>query len=148
MRNSEIANLVYEFISDLDLTNWDVKIYKKILPDLELTETVDSAIITVSPMQKKLETVSRSSKEISHTIQVAVHKKIDLDAGDFVEFDYLESLVDELISKLSFASFGDAKFTGIDFEELYNLELMESAHQFISIITLTYMTMETTNAVA
>jgi hypothetical protein len=148
MRNSEIATLVYEFINDLDLSSWDAKIYKKILPDLELIDTVNNAIITVSPMQKKLTVVSRQSKEVEHTIQIAIHKKIDLDADDYVEYDYLETLVDELASNLTFVSMGDAKFVNIDFDELYDLELMATSHQFMSIITLTYLTMETKNAVA
>jgi len=148
MRNSEIATLVYEFINELDLSSWDVKIYKKILPDLELIDTVNNAIITVSPMQKKLTVVSRQSKEVEHTIQIAIHKKIDLDADDYVEYDYLETLVDELASNLTFVSMGDAKFVNIDFDELYDLELMATSHQFMSIITLTYLTMETKNAVA
>jgi len=148
MRNSEIATLVYEFINDLDLSSWDAKIYKKILPDLELIDTVNNAIITVSPMQKKLTVVSRQSKEVEHTIQIAIHKKIDLDADDYVEYDYLETLVDELASNLTFVSMGDAKFVNIDFDELYDLELMATSHQFMSIITLTYLTMEAKNAVA
>jgi len=148
MRNSEIATLVYEFINDLDLSSWDAKIYKKILPDLELIDTVNNAIITVSPMQKKLTVVSRQSKEVEHTIQIAIHKKIDLDADDYVEYDYLETLVDELVSNLTFVSMGDAKFVNIDFDELYDLELMATSHQFMSIITLTYLTMEAKNAVA
>jgi len=148
MRNSQIATLVYEFINDLDLSEWDIKLYKKVLPDMTLIDTVDNPIITVCPMQKKLEIVSRNSKEVSHTIQVAVHKKIDLDAGDFVEYDFLESLVDELVKNLTLVSMDEAKFISIDFEELYDLELMATSHQFMSIITLTYKTVEYKNAVA
>lgn len=148
MRNSEIATLVYEFINDLDLSSWEPKIFKKIIHNLELVDTVDTAVITVSPGQKKLTVASRNSQEFEHTIQIAVHKKIDLDADDYVEFDYLETLVDELVSSLSFASMNNAKFINIDLDELYNQELMESVHQFICVINLTYMTMETRNAVA
>lgn len=107
---------------------------KKYLPRYALTELA-SIKIDVAPRLRQLTTISRSSQQRIHTIQIQVIQQCQADSGlHDTLIDLVEAIDDYLASRKQAGATWMTSETN-----LYDFDDLDTKQVFKSILTLTYM---------
>ena len=117
----------------------DIKAERRYVPSLELKDTKETRIIVV-PKDITYERASRSHNNVQVAVDVAVMKKFQ--KGDADELDPLCDLVEQLLKLFDSKPLGDALCLKALNEPIYAQEHYEKWRQFTSLITLTFLCIE------
>jgi hypothetical protein len=112
------------------------------VPAFDLKDMKDLHV-TVVPHGLEMSTASRSLLQDDVQIDVAVQKKLPVDAsGDSAAVDALMGLVQEIADFIrSTGRFGDAVWIKTENKPIYSPEHLEQLRQFTSVLTLTLRVM-------
>jgi len=117
----------------------DIQAERRYVPSLELKETKEARIIVV-PKEIGYERASRSHNNVQVAVDVALMKKFQ--KGDAAELDPLCDLAEKILKLFDGKPLGDALCLKAQNVPIYAQEHYEKWRQFTSLITLTFLCVE------
>ncbi|MCL2119670.1 MAG: hypothetical protein FWH27_14735 [Planctomycetaceae bacterium] len=112
---------------------------RRYVPSLELKDTKETRIIVV-PKDISYERASRSHNNVQVAVDVAVMRKFQ--KGDAAELDPLCDLVESILKLFDSKPLGDALCFKAQNVPIYAQEHYDKWRQFTSLITLTFLCVE------
>ena len=117
----------------------DIQAERRYVASLELKDTKETRIIVV-PKDISYERSSRSHNNVQVVVDVALMKKFQ--KGDAAELDPLCELVESILKLFDSKPLGDALCLKAQNDPIYAQEHYEKWRQFTSLITLTFLCVE------
>ena len=117
----------------------DIQAERHYVPSLELKETKETRIIVV-PKEIGYERASQSHNNVQVAVDIALMKKFQ--KGDAAELDPLCDLVEKILKLFDGKPLGDALCLKAQNVPIYAQEHYEKWRQFTSLITLTFLCVE------